>query len=333
MAFETGIATGAIDYWTKLLTFLTSDATLASESGLWSIVWTAPTGQSNGIVLKGPGSSGTESILVGLARIDSSDTDSNCIRIVGMTGLVPEATNIKEHIGVSPEVRLWLDAGAMKYWFVASPRRFTIAANISTVYQAAYAGFFIPYANPLAYPYPMFIGGTSTDFTAGGVVTSWRSQSNYHAHYLFSPRNEETGSNILFRATAYMLDPTGSWLDVTDNERSPINFAPRFHRMADADGVARWGLHQTGSYGAQWGNAPIRARITTSYGEGFALEPATMIQTVPSSQTYGILEGVYYCPGVANAAENVVEINGVDHIVFQNIWRTTTLDYWALRLE
>ena len=335
MAFKTGVAAGAIDYWNKLITFLTSDATLAAEAGLWTIVWTSPNGQPGGIVLKGPGSSGTETILVGLARVDSEDTDRNYIRVKGMTGLIPEALTLEEHINVSPEVRIWLDAGNMKYWFVASPRRFSIVANISTIYQAAYAGFFLPYANPLAYPYPMFIGGTGNDWSGNSAVTSWRSQSSLHAQYLFSPRNEtSTGVTAPFRSSAYMLDPTGSWLDVTDGNSSQINLAPRDFREADAADNNHWRLRMdTNPNSDQWGTASIRERITTSFGGGFALEPATLIQTFPSVQTYGILDGSYYCPGVGNAAENVVQIDGVDHIVFQNVWRTTTLDYWALRLE
>ena len=34
-----------------------------------------------------------------------------------------------------------------------------------------------------------------------------------------------------------------------------------------------------------------------------------------------------------NAAENLITVGGVDHLVVQNVYRTSVRDYWALRLS
>ena len=40
----------------------------------------------------------------------------------------------------------------------------------------------------------------------------------------------------------------------------------------------------------------------------------------------------YAVPGYANAAENIINVGGVDHLVVQDVFRTGYSDYWALKL-
>jgi hypothetical protein len=46
----------------------------------------------------------------------------------------------------------------------------------------------------------------------------------------------------------------------------------------------------------------------------------------------GELDGAYFIPGFGQAAENIVTISGQDYLVVQNIFRTTSDAYWALKL-
>lgn len=336
MAFQRGTAANSIDLWDKLIAFLTTDPELIAAQEAWQVIKTYESNGQPRVVLKGPGASATESIYVGLARTDTPDTDTKNIRIVGMTGFLPDAAAFNEHVNVSPEVRIWLDGSAMKYWFVASGRRFIIVVNMSTVYQAAYAGFFLPYANPLAYPYPMFIGGTSNTWTGSGRVDSWRSQSSLHGHFTYSPWNSDSSSSNgpPTRSNAFMLDPAGSWRPVAISSSADIVMGPRLFDGLDPDGTNRWRNYNEYSYNYdRFGSEDIRQRISQSYGGGYALMPFSLIQTRPSVQNFGILDGAYSCPGVGNGAENIIEIDSIEHLVVQNVWRTTTADYWALRLE
>lgn len=334
MAFQRGTAANSIDLWDKLIAFLTTDPELVAAQEAWQVIKTYETSGQPRVVLKGPGASATESIYVGLARTDTPDTDTKNIRIVGMTGFLPDATAFNAHVNVSPEVRIWLDGSAMKYWFVASGRRFIVVVNMSTVYQAAYAGFFLPYANPLAYPYPMFIGGSSNSWTGNNRVESWRSQSPHHAHFPYSPWNDEPSVSAPYRSNAFMLDPAGNWRPACISKNADIAMGPRHFDGYDPDGVDRWRNDNNYNYSSRrFGSEDVRRRITQSYGGGYALMPFSLIQTRPSVQNFGILDGAYSCPGVGNGAENIIEIDSIEHLVVQNVWRTTTADYWALRLE
>ena len=46
----------------------------------------------------------------------------------------------------------------------------------------------------------------------------------------------------------------------------------------------------------------------------------------------GEMDGCYAVPGFGNAAENLVRVGGIDHLVVQDVFRTGYGDYWALRL-
>lgn len=68
------------------------------------------------------------------------------------------------------------------------------------------------------------------------------------------------------------------------------------------------------------------------YGGDRTMWPCHLIQTNPTDQTYGVLDGAYRCQGVANAAENIITVGGIDHLVIQNTFRTSFNDYWAMAL-
>lgn len=332
MAFETGTASGHIDLWDSLLAFLTTDATLIIEDAEWEVVWTHPSGDQSGVVLKGKGSSGSESILVGLSLTTGLGSDNHHIEICGMTGFDPDALSLSEHINISPATRVWLDSGSMKYWFVANARRFVIVANMSTVYEAGYAGFLLPYASPLAYPYPMFIGGSSNQYGGTGTVTDWRSTSDHHQHFLFS--NNFAAAPAMLKTNAWLLDPLGAWRACSTTVSSAIALAPRAYRAADPDSVERWGLSLlSNNTPNRFGSETIRGRLIENFGGGMTMDPVSLVQETPSTQNFGILDGVFLCPGRDNAAENLIQIGAVDHLVIQNVWRTAAEEYWALRLE
>ena len=46
----------------------------------------------------------------------------------------------------------------------------------------------------------------------------------------------------------------------------------------------------------------------------------------------GEMDGCYAVPGFNNAAENIISVGGIDHLVVQDVFRTGYSDYWALKL-
>lgn len=324
MAYETGTATNHSDLFAKLKTFLTTNAALVSAGQNWSQVWSAPTGAPNmtDCVLSGPGLAGTESIMVGLSLVADVPEDSYYIAARGMTGWLPEGIGIGDHINRSSLVGMYVDSNPMTYWFVANGRRFVAVVKISTVFEAMYGGLFLPYSTPTQYPYPLFIGGSR-----GDVVLSppnWRSVLSDHTHFI-SP---STGTFPNRDSQAWMLDPAGQWIrgynSGNDLGSPKIGIAPE--QFFDGMLVSKLGT------GSNYGYDYVRQRTTQGYGGSYMLTPVTLVQQTPTDQTFGVLQGIYRVPGILNAAENIITVGGVDHLVVQNCFRAGTGDYWALAL-
>lgn len=338
MAYEHGIAAGNVDLWNKLLAFLTTNPDLVAANENWSVAWTHAQGQPRGVVLKGPGATGADSIFVGLRRFDAAAADEQEIRIWGMSGLLGSAAEVTAHINVSGGAHSFFDSGNMEYWMVASGRRFILVAKMSTVYSAIYGGFFLPYANPLSYPYPLFIGGSAPyrpDETDSRYPKRWRDQQTYHSHF-HSARELDFAGGIQRRdrSAAWYLSSTGAWEMVTRSDKttnSYHSFLPYAASNTDPDGQNNWPSDNDS------GDTPFRlnqlARMEESVGGGFALNQCTLIRELPLVETVGVLDGVYHVPGQNNAVENIVTVDGIDHLVVQNVFRTEVTEYWALRLS
>ena len=326
MALETGTATSASDLYSKLISFLTTNADLVAAGQEWVTVWDTPAATENqtDIVLRGPGLSGQDQVYIGMRLVEDPIGDSYYIRMVGMTGVLPNGQRYDDHINVSPSyVRTFLDVGAMQYWFTANGRRFMSAIKISTTFHTMYGGLFLPYATPLAYPYPLFIGGSAGSYSEYGPQ-SWRSENDNHSHFA-DPHGDPFNSARPIGSSALMLLPDGEWNHVTNSGNVSdvgVSIGPEY--------TAGDYLH---SHNDGYGNAFIMYNLMDAYGGDRILIPCTLNRHAPVSQTYGILDGAFRCQGVANAAENLITVDGVDHLVLQNVFRSDFLDYWAMALE
>lgn len=321
MATQTGTATSAADLYSKLITFLTTDTALVTASQNWVVAWDSPAAHENqsDIVLRGPGLSGQDQVYVGMRLFENVTADTFFIETVGATGVIPTGSNYRDHVNVTPNfVRMFLDVGTMDYWFVANGRRFMVVVKISTNYESMYAGLFLPYATPLSYPYPFFLGGSAAATTGSGPF-NWRSENANHTHFLW-PNN--IGNTSTF-SSAWMCNPAGSWQRVANFGSLtgvPCCIAPDYSEGDYFGG---------GDYGSRW----VMSRTTDAFGGDRILVPGTLLQLVPTDQTYGILDGAFRCQGVGNSAENLITAGGVDHLVVQNVYRSDFSDYWAMALE
>jgi len=327
-AYATGTASNAAALFAALKTFLTMNSTLVAAGQQWTTAWTAPTGAPNttDIVLKGPGTGGTDNIYVGLSLDSNIGADSYKLWLTGMTGTLLTANSISEHLLPSPPVAMYLDSNPMTYWFVASGRRFSVVVKISTVFESCYAGFFLPYAPPTTYAYPMFIGGSRGQVQTGGQ--DWRSTSDGHTHFV-SPYTSFYGYAVNNESPAWMLDPTGQWIRCWNNGSDPGNPKVFIGPEAFGDGM---GVNRTTDANGVWGYDSVRQRMGPSFDGSYALMPITLTQQSPADQTYGILDGVYRVPGNGNSSENIITAGGVNHLVVQNAFRTSVGNYWALAL-
>jgi hypothetical protein len=334
MAYVTGVATNHLDLWAKLKTFLTTNADLIAAEQQWDLVW-ADT-DSTDYVLRGPGLSGQDQVYVGFHQNIDPGRDSYWLEINGMTGVLPTAPNVAGHVkptlmsnGAFGSCRMFADPNPMTYWFVANGRRFVCVVKISTVFQTLYGGLFLPFATPLSYPYPLFIGGSTSGlaYGAGGEdavkIYNWRSTDLGHSHFT-QPDRRLWGADTL-DGGAYFLAPENVWRNIaTRGELPDYTMAPDW--VPPAFGVDQW---VGWLYPTTW----VRDRARECFGGQYLLTPCTIMKRDPNPQTYGVLDGVYRVQGFSNSAENIVTIDGVDHLVVQNAFRTAISEFWALRLE
>ena len=249
----------------------------------------------------GTGLAGADEIYVGMFESSTPASQQWQIGLHGFTGFI-SGQPFASQPGMSPDtkyVQLWNQG--MEYWIAVNGRRFVFVAQVSTTYHAGYAGFFLPYTTPGEYPYPLFIGGETT------TPVAYTSTAATFTHFI--DQSFGSGAN-----TAAYRRVDGVWQNL-DGSNTNASMWP----FASVGGARNW----------------LQAMQTVAVGE-YVLFPCIIIQRANASapldaEVLGELDGIFALTGFNNAAENVVTVGAVDHLVVQNIFRTGREHYWALR--
>ncbi|MCE8012896.1 hypothetical protein [Billgrantia desiderata] len=324
MAVEIGTATDHVDLYNKLYQFLTGNAELVAAGQNWQRVWgNAPpyaadfagAGQGSDIVLKGPGLAGLDEIYVGMRLEHDPAVDYFGIWFAGAQGIVPSATSFSAHVNSAPRMHMPVFDQTSPYWFVANGRRFVVVVKVSTTFVASYQGFFLPYATPSEYPYPMISSGCSR------TARRWSDEAPSHTHFCMPGYIHRDGSTTYtyenyttasYNGTVQVMSPSGEWV--------------MFNNVNNEYRVFPWAQPA--------GGVDFVGNQRSLFGGGHMLYPATLLSTGSRLRgTLGVFEGVYHVSGFGNAAENILTLGGVDHLVVQNMFRTGFTDYWALALQ
>ena len=196
---------------------------------------------------------------------------------------------------------------------MANGQRLILVAKISTTYQLLYLGKILPYGTPAQFPYPVLVAAT-TDRAA----TRW-SNSDTDSSSVLNP-----GKGVFLYTT------DGGW--------------KRIENRYGANGQGRWqqGLldifptHSNAFGDPGTGNADFNGPQVHPAPDGtytlLPLVPLCRNAEYASLNQYGELDGLFWVTGTGNAAENILSIDGDDHLVIQNIYRTSWTDYGAVRL-
>lgn len=307
MAFETGTATNYRDLLDRFHAFITTHHDLVAAGQQWQALRWETNATTKELILKAPGLAGAEEIYCGIRSYEDSNAPYHVWDLNGFIGFNQNndfAAQPGAITGWTPKMALW--NSAISYWFVANGRRAVVVAKVSTVYEAAYLGFILPYATPGQYPYPLLVGGSMT----GKQGLSYSLISTNHRHFV-DPGDQNSYSSY----TACMLrSVSGGWMAFQ-------NFYYGSQELLFYDGSRFvWPMIYSGL-----------DKIREADNGTYVLTPVVLMEK--NSNIFGELDGIYHVSGFNNAAENLITVGGVDHLVVQNVYRTSVRDYWALRLE
>lgn len=66
-------------------------------------------------------------------------------------------------------------------------------------------------------------------------------------------------------------------------------------------------------------------------GEHYPLLPVELNDN--TANLYGSLDGIFFATGFDNVVESTMLIDGITHVIIEDVWRTGFADYYALRLD
>ena len=306
---QRGVALG----WKKPSDSVFATIPTASYSGLtlaWSLTYGGGTGSATAFanimkdtetVVRGPGLAGTDQIFVSLYTLSNTSADIFNIAIDGAVAYLPN-NSVKSQPGASNTMSGMLGwNSSIKYWFIANGRRFIVISKVSTVYECLHGGFLLPYGLPTEIPYPLTIGGSTSDLQIRFSDTSTSHRSFWRPQ---SYTNGLLDGNLKYR------DNAGNWLTF-DNLGS--------------NSIAYGRVYPTAS------NTPVDQR--SSPDGSYALTPLVLFNISAGPSVIGEIDGAFNISGFSNASENVVNIASQDYLVVQSGFRTTSADYAAIKLS
>jgi hypothetical protein len=298
--------------------FVAGDAFTVSTTPPWtSLRRTAGTE----MIWQAPGNGNLDQIFVGAETFSNVGADYYNWRLGGFTAFDSSLAFESQagYIGgpgqtvPSPVLNLW--DSSIPYWFIANGRRVIVIAKVSTIYVACYLGFMSTYMSPGSFPYPLVVGGSMA--WGGGSITGepaaddarWR--WSYVGNELRDfPSPFPNALSFDSQSTLRLRLSTGEWKGFSGSTNDPT--FGRVWPYGDANsnvGMANW---------------------TTNLDGGYTLFPIVLFDALPN--VYGELEGIVATTGYQQSSENTITIGGTQYLVVQNVNRTTSIDYFAVKL-
>ncbi|HEX7647397.1 MAG TPA: hypothetical protein VF450_08320 [Noviherbaspirillum sp.] len=305
MSTQTGTATSYLDLLNQLRTFLTTDATLTAAGQNWTELKTNSTPYSSGnntvdfeTYLKAPGLSGTEAIYINIRAFHYTTGDYYNWNITAAQGF-NSANAWTAQPGISPNAYIYLWNQPIPYWFIANGQRVIVIAKVSTVYEMAYMGKFLPYGTPGQYPYPVCVGGT------GYSNSNLRFSDTSFSHLAFFDPNG-----------LHVCDPANAW-QLFQNYNTGGSMA-----QPPNNNVWPWNYYSNNR--PNWMSANLDGTYTVFN--------ARLEQTTPSINLLGELDGVGFVTGNANSSESTINDGTNNWMVVQNVFRTAADNYCAVKM-
>lgn len=296
---------GAVDFIIgDTFTIATTIGALAAAGEEWAVErWTG----GNELVLRGQGLDATQEIYVGMKGEFNVGADYYNWDCRGFTGYSVDTFSTLPGASRATYLSLW--NSSIPYWFVVNGQRIIVVAKVSTTYHIGYFGYWYPYGQPSAFPYPVLIAAST-----GIQATRWSATTNDHSNLTapdYAVSTQPTQPSTVF------YDVSGAWCPIS-------------RRDLTAGVTAGEAKMHPWCYG--WSTTRSLAQIDKNADGSYPVMPAIIRQSLPAENLLGELDGVYWTTGQSAASEDLIDIGGTNYLVVQNIHRTSRGDYCAIKL-
>lgn len=308
MAFTTGTATDYHDLLDQLRLWLTGTV------GWTQLRWNAPASLTDTaeLWLRGPGAGPERRVNIGIRTGANTSKPAYGWEVRGSIAF-DSGVAYNQQNGVSPGSWFNLWQNSIPFWFYANDRRFIVVAKVSSTYIPMYAGFFLPFALPSEYAFPLLIG------------TNYRSLQTFDFDNSGNRFFIDPGLDSCFFRRRTVAD----WRAIENNTNSDNDNSDPGPSNAEA---RMWPQSTTVT--------AVRASFTSWQTSGLAgLRPNALGES-PLWQCHildrddnvmpGALDGVFATPGFNRATEQVITSSGRTFRLFQNIFRSTGRDFMAI---
>nr|DAI22394.1 MAG TPA: hypothetical protein [Caudoviricetes sp.] len=326
MAYQTGTAQHERDLLDKLNKFLTTDPTLVANGQAWTVLVDrtipATTTQKaiRQIAWKSTGTGIEQDIYICASTTNLIADDTYNLNFWGGTffneHFVTSTDISKGLINPSQGVAVFADNRPIEYHFVADGRCCKIVTRISQICSSAYLGFILPTVPPTEYPYPLCVAGSSP------IVD----ENNRDIRVRYSENNEKHSSivNPLY-GNCWLITPDQTWRDFYGKDYKRLK--------PDSDNQYLYPIANFRFY-SSYQQPYILQTMGAAPGGEHPLYPVEFFSSNNSSQganRWGVMDGVYWIPGVQRAAGDKVTLADNRHgIVFNGGFRVTTTDYFVI---
>lgn len=305
MAFTTGTATDYLDLLDQLQTYLVAQG--------WTVLnYDGPAGALTDIItlnVRGPGAGADKEVFVNIQSNNRPADNSYGWRVRGATDYVAGAWGSQPNESSDVYYNLW--PNTLDYWFYVNDRRFIVIAKIGIVYVSMHAGFFLPFALPDEYPFPLYIAGNMN-------ALQEYNYGNSDSRFFIDPGINTAYYRRRLSGVWAALRNHGSTTDLDDVfEENSVHMWP--HRCGRAQGNNDQSL---------WPYTFLQNMKPNLSGELPMFTPHiidTYMGLIP-----GALDGVYVTGGFNRVPEQVVTWSGRNFRLFPNIFRSRPKDFMAI---
>lgn len=310
MSFTTGTATDHNDLLDQFQTYLLAEGWTVDDYTAGA----TPTDVAE-LFVTAPGSLGGEQPRFAIQTY--ADVDLNIYTWRAHAAINYEgAKGFGEQSYSSPRIYLPLWNDTIDYWFYVNDRRAIVIAKIGVVYHSFYGGFFLPYALPEEYPFPLYIGGTVNSDQAynldnSGMRSAFDPSLGAAAYFqreenvwkVFHNSSNSNGQSDVISATTNAV----IWPYRTTKGRDPSN-------LVTAEDFNYYFLNN----------------LRPTLEEFLPMWQAQIIDPGSEHVMPGMLDGVFVTPGFNRIPEQVITYAAQDYRLFISHNRTRGKDFFAI---